>query len=59
MNIDMQNGNSGTQQNEIRALDDDELCHVTGGSGPLEDFVKFLVNTVGSALHMGNGRPQL
>jgi hypothetical protein len=56
MNFDMQNDDR-VQQNDIRSLDDDELCHVQGGANLL-DFAKFLLNAVNTVLH-ANGRPQV
>ena len=57
MNIDMKQNDNQVQQNDNRALTDDELCHVQGGAD-LFDFLKSLLNTVNHALYMGNGRPQ-
>jgi hypothetical protein len=57
MNIDVQQNDDRVQQSQIRALDDDELCLVQGGAGPL-DFAKSLFETFIHALQIGNGRPQ-
>ena len=57
MNFDMQK-NDKRVQDDIRSLDDDELCHVQGGVN-LFDIGKALINTLNTILHIANGRPQL
>ena len=56
MNTDMQN--ERVQQNDNRALNDDELCGVQGGVSLL-DVAKVVLTTISTVLRMASGRPQL
>jgi hypothetical protein len=58
MNFDTQQNDTRAQHDDIRILDDDELCHVQGGVN-LFDLGKALINGLYNVLHMANGRPQV
>jgi hypothetical protein len=60
MNFDMQQNDTSVQE-DIRSLDDDELCHVQGGLN-MFDIAKVLMGalgTLGNFLNMASGRPQV
>ena len=57
MNIDVQNDNR-VQQNDNRALNDDELGGVQGGAS-LIDVARLVLTTISTVLRMASGRPQL